>query len=269
MIDRLLLACLLLSTTACASSTAWERVPVETLSIEEREEWLLTDTEAPRQRDRENCTVRMIPGGYPPGAGEIVDSAALHRALADRVEAWSEQGHAVFHLAWDSVGAPSETEVIDATLPETRISELSELLHQNRRPSPERPDAERITRARFRIDVSPDARMRVGWTTACPPVLRNRAAVTRALDAAVEAAPSRVLEDVRDGQIVPVVRQAVIYIFLDEEGVPIRTEVEDGSGHPATDQIALKIGAVMRFEPALENGRPVKVWVSMPVTMRP
>jgi len=48
--------------------------------------------------------------------------------------------------------------------------------------------------------------------------------------------------------------------------VVVNTELKTSSGYPVLDEAALKIAPLMRFTPALNRDKKVKVWVSLPIT---
>ncbi|MEX1183234.1 MAG: TonB family protein [Gemmatimonadota bacterium] len=87
------------------------------------------------------------------------------------------------------------------------------------------------------------------------PELRNRAEVERAL--------SR--------NYPPLLRDAGIggsprlWFFIDEDGRVANTLLKASSGYPDLDEAARKVAEVMRFSPALNLGRPVPVWVEIPI----
>ncbi|MEQ9397883.1 MAG: TonB family protein [Longimicrobiales bacterium] len=59
-----------------------------------------------------------------------------------------------------------------------------------------------------------------------------------------------------------------VYFFIDAEGVVQRSLIDNGSGHEALDQAALRVAEVYRFSPALNRDRRVPVWVSFPITFQ-
>ncbi len=59
---------------------------------------------------------------------------------------------------------------------------------------------------------------------------------------------------------------AMIWIRIDENGEVRETNIRDSTGHPDLDFAALRLGYMMRWEPATNRGRPVAVWVAVPVT---
>jgi protein TonB len=59
---------------------------------------------------------------------------------------------------------------------------------------------------------------------------------------------------------------AMVWIFIDEEGKVVNTEVKTSSGFPALDQSALKVADIIQFTPALNRDKRVPVWIALPIT---
>ena len=87
------------------------------------------------------------------------------------------------------------------------------------------------------------------------PVLRNREEVARALRANYPA----VLAQAGVGGT------AILWFLIDEEGRVLDAEVKESSGQPMLDRAALDVARIMRFSPALNRDRKVRVWVQLPV----
>ena len=88
------------------------------------------------------------------------------------------------------------------------------------------------------------------------PRMRDQAALARALERAYPA-------NYRDNGIGATV---LLHIFIDEEGTVRNAEVAESSGHQGLDEAALSVTDVMDFEPALNRGEAVPVWVQIPIT---
>lgn len=86
------------------------------------------------------------------------------------------------------------------------------------------------------------------------PRLLNEAEVKRELERAYPA----FLRDAGIGG------EVLVWLLLDENGRVVKTEVKSGSGHAALDEAALRVGEMMRFSPARNRDRDVRVWVSVP-----
>jgi TonB family protein len=61
---------------------------------------------------------------------------------------------------------------------------------------------------------------------------------------------------------------AVIWLFIDVNGVVENARVQTGSGYPAIDEAAVRVARAMRWEPALNRDQKVAVWVAIPITFR-
>ena len=59
---------------------------------------------------------------------------------------------------------------------------------------------------------------------------------------------------------------AQIWFFIDEEGTVQRTQIAESSGHKALDDAALLVAEGIQFTPALNQEKPVPVWISLPIT---
>ena len=57
-----------------------------------------------------------------------------------------------------------------------------------------------------------------------------------------------------------------VWFFIDENGVVRKSVVNEGSGHAALDEAALRVAPVFKFTPALNRDKAVPVWVSLPIT---
>lgn len=57
-----------------------------------------------------------------------------------------------------------------------------------------------------------------------------------------------------------------VYFFIDEQGHVLNTVLHQSSGYDQLDKVALDVGRLMRFSPAQNRDKKVKVWVSLPIT---
>ena len=57
-----------------------------------------------------------------------------------------------------------------------------------------------------------------------------------------------------------------VWFFIDENGVVRKSVVNEGSGHAALDEAALRVAPVFEFTPALNRDKAVPVRVSLPIT---
>ena len=90
------------------------------------------------------------------------------------------------------------------------------------------------------------------------PDIKNREQVRRALER--EYPP--LLRDAGIGGVV------LVWLFIDEEGQLVRTQVHQSSGHKDLDEAALKVANIIEFTPALNRDKRVPVWISLPITFR-
>lgn len=56
-----------------------------------------------------------------------------------------------------------------------------------------------------------------------------------------------------------------VHIWLDENGEIVRSRIGQSSGYPALDEAALRVVEIMRFAPAQNRDRAVRVIVNLPV----
>lgn len=56
------------------------------------------------------------------------------------------------------------------------------------------------------------------------------------------------------------------YLFIDQEGNVLRALVHESSGSPVLDEAALSVVDVMEYEPAINRGEAVPVWVQINIT---
>ncbi|MGD8277847.1 MAG: TonB family protein [Gemmatimonadota bacterium] len=89
-----------------------------------------------------------------------------------------------------------------------------------------------------------------------PPRLLNTGAIQEALE---RSYPPLLREAGIGGDV-------LVWFFIDEDGVVVTTELKKSSGYPPLDEAALKIAPLMRFTPAKNRDKKVKVWVSLPIT---
>lgn len=88
------------------------------------------------------------------------------------------------------------------------------------------------------------------------PDITNRADVARALE---ENYPP-LLRDAGIGGTVHV------WFFIDEEGGVGKAQINRSSGDQALDDAALRVAKDVRFTPAMNEDKPVPVWISLPIT---
>jgi TonB family protein len=88
------------------------------------------------------------------------------------------------------------------------------------------------------------------------PEIRNRSAVIRAME---RNYPPFLLERGIGGQ-------ALIWLFIDEQGQVANTQIANSSGNFRLDQAALDVASVYEFTPALNGDEVVPVWIQVPIT---
>ena len=59
---------------------------------------------------------------------------------------------------------------------------------------------------------------------------------------------------------------AMVWLYIDEAGVVQNAQIFTSSGREVLDEAALRVGCVMRFNPAMNGDQIVPVWVSIPIT---
>jgi protein TonB len=57
----------------------------------------------------------------------------------------------------------------------------------------------------------------------------------------------------------------VMWFFIDETGTVANTRISRSSGHPPLDEAAVRVAGVMKFSPAVNRDRKVRVWVELPI----
>ncbi|MGQ0561353.1 MAG: energy transducer TonB [Gemmatimonadota bacterium] len=62
---------------------------------------------------------------------------------------------------------------------------------------------------------------------------------------------------------------AVVWVLLQDNGMVKRVLIRNSSGHPQIDEAALHVARVMRFTPAQNKGKPVPVWIALPIVFKP
>ena len=57
-----------------------------------------------------------------------------------------------------------------------------------------------------------------------------------------------------------------VWFFVDEEGVVQEAGLREKSGHAQLDAAALAVTEVVQFTPAMNEGKNVPMWISLPIT---
>lgn len=90
------------------------------------------------------------------------------------------------------------------------------------------------------------------------PELKDKEAVAKAL----ESYYPPLLRDAGIGG------RAQVWFFISETGKVEKVQLNETSGYEALDQAALKVARSMAFTPARNKGKPVPVWVSIPLVFQ-
>ena len=59
-----------------------------------------------------------------------------------------------------------------------------------------------------------------------------------------------------------------MWVLINEHGETEAIRVRTSSGMPELDDAGAKVARVMRFNPARNQGNPVKVWVQLPIVFK-
>ena len=60
----------------------------------------------------------------------------------------------------------------------------------------------------------------------------------------------------------------ILWVYIDDTGKIMNTVLKKTSGNQDLDQSALQVAAIMQFRPALNNGKPVDVWIEVPIAFK-
>jgi TonB family protein len=110
----------------------------------------------------------------------------------------------------------------------------------------------------------PSSKIPVGDISAAPtftpytvrPDITNRAEVARALER--EYPP--LLRDAGIGGT------AQVWLFIDEDGVVQKAQINESSGHQALDEAAIRVAETIAFTSAQKDDKAVPVWISLPIS---
>ncbi len=241
---------------ACASSgtTGGKLVPVDGLSAAQRDAALLLPGEMPGGR---GCTANTE---SPPAPEKVLDVDAYRVAL-DRALTKPAVGDAVLSVGADSTGKLTRFRVVRASLPDSVATLLATALDGHLRPLRR---AGRPVGWHLRMRIVPgsaDGFIRVALITSCRPRVRNRNAVSRRIDDALAGHPN--VTKLPDRQ-----RTVLVWVHVGRNGRILKAEVHKTSGRLEVDRIALDAVSVALFDPALLDGEPVAVWVSLPIIVQ-
>lgn len=177
------------------------------------------------------------------GEAEVIK---IHRSSGNK-----ELDHAAAqvakHRAWNETGANGKSEYWVTT----SVSFNSQQgVTPERQAGPARAESRTIRELPRKISDEPSYTPYTGR-----PELQNRDEVARSLG---RAYPPELRAAGTGGT-------AMVWLQIDEAGVVRQTRVKTTSGHAALDAAAVEVAARMKFKPAQDKGRPVPVWIAMPV----
>ena len=61
----------------------------------------------------------------------------------------------------------------------------------------------------------------------------------------------------------------VLWLFVDTRGRVTRLRLQQGSGYPELDSLAARLAPGFAYQPALNRGRRVSVWVAQRIRFHP
>lgn len=211
-------------------------------------------TPPPGQR----CEVQREPRQLP-SAAQLVDSAALVGELAPAPGG----GHALFTIAYDSLGVADSVEHAGGDLPlelregwrgavEDRLRERSPI------PAPVAQGRPRGWSVLLRVDAGNPPALRVGRSEECPPALTNSFAVTSYVQQAFA-------DFVRANPVHRRPATVMVRMWVDHTGAVQSAEVTRSSAITQIQEIARHAALRAQFQPAMVNRTPVGVWVTLPI----
>jgi TonB family protein len=60
----------------------------------------------------------------------------------------------------------------------------------------------------------------------------------------------------------------ILWVYIDNTGKLTNTVLKKTSGNADLDQAAYQVASIMEFRPALNNGKPVDVWIEVPIAFK-
>jgi hypothetical protein len=191
----------------------------------------------------------------------FIDSAALHQALlgAPPVPATLKQ-QPLFSVAYDSTGVLTEVEPLsDVIIPPVWGDTIAAILrrHVSPRLTTRKPIVEYVW-----LVSGPSPRIAVmDDPVELRPQLLNGPEVTRAVEA-LATKLSRTSLDARGREF-----RAILTVRVNQQGAPEAPLLFRSSGSVAVDREIVALAALMCFQPARLWEYPVRVLVSMPITI--
>jgi len=201
---------------------------------------------APLAASNVACQPMEIPETLP-GAAMVVDSAALHRDLADLWEGRDlAPGRAAVSIAWDQSGANVRRDVVDHDLAPAIADSIQNLVFAHRTEQ-ERRDEPGEWGVRLMIEMAPDPVFAVERQTYCPPRPLNVREVNEYIHGRY---PARGDTRLRSRT------QLYVRVAVDRSGRVRDARLERPSG-TQIDQFAMQLANELNFRPATVDGIPV------------
>jgi len=72
----------------------------------------------------------------------------------------------------------------------------------------------------------------------------------------------------KEGRDAGIEGRAVVNVLIDADGKPLEYEILKSLGSSAFDKAAIDAAVSATYTPALENGKPVKVWQAIPIDFK-
>jgi len=60
--------------------------------------------------------------------------------------------------------------------------------------------------------------------------------------------------------------EVLMWVWVDSEGNPTKSQINQSSGYPQLDDAALAIVERMEFSPAMLRDKPIGVWIGQPIS---
>lgn len=221
---------LLASAVAGACAARGESLEEQVTEPGLRQALLLSSAPGPPGR-----TCHVVREALPP-ADQLIDSVAVTDTI-QRVEPSS----VLLSIKFDTLGVTEFVRIIESE--GVAAERLAEVVERALRRQP------RSDSWRLKVVSGPDPVIRVGHSEFCRPVLLTGDVVDGVLSEAGVRGPAR----------------TVVMFRVGPEGRALETRVSHHTGPPGTERAFLSLGPYMLFEPALIDGFPTPVWVSISV----
>lgn len=200
----------------------------------------------------------IVAPGVPPDLHAMLDSAALHAALAAVPDARGEKRTArVFRIVFDSAGQPQPVKpAVPAVMPDEYRAAVAPLIQSALRPLEPRRGG---WQALLLVRAGPAPRVEQVVLPERRPELVEMPALRRALTQSAQ-------ELVRADPALMGRRLRVhVTMRVDEHGLAGAPAVHSSSGNSLVDSAALRTVQVLRFAPALLDNEPVAFRVVIPI----